>query len=214
MSNMIDFIREFSYCFYEQDEIIIDILNLAPKLYDSFEIPGEPKLLNWDKLHLKRFDTKALIHRNFYINKNDKTTTELYNFELNKFKDNFDKLIDDYLKIVVEIFNKLAQGLGIDKDVNIESISYNFLKYYKRNPYHVPQMGMHKDDKIFSMVNSTHPGLISKDNSTGKWLPLYRTPKTSAIFLGTQQFLYPAKEHMVKFFHPRIKTRYSFIVFF
>jgi hypothetical protein len=219
MNDMLAFIKKYSYCFYEQDEIIMDILNLAPKLYDNFDIPDQPSLLNWDKLHLDRVKTEAQIQRNFYNFENDKTTTVSYNFELTDGKDDFNKLIDVYFETVVEIFSGLAEGLGINKDVNTASLSYNFLKYYKRNPTATskksyPHMGMHKDNKTFSLVNSTHPGLVSRDDSTGKWMPLFRTPKTSAIFLGTQQSLYPAREHMVKFFHPKIKTRYSFIVFF
>lgn len=218
MSNMLDFIKKNSYCFYEQNDIILDILELAPKLYDCFEIPSTPSLLNWDKLHYRRFNKQIIISRNFYTLNDDKTTTESFNFEMKKEIENLNKLLDSYFNIVVEIFSELARGLGIDKDVNVESLSWYFIKYYKRNPIprkrNLPQMGTHTDDKTFSMCNSTHPGLLSKDNLTGKWLPLFRTPSTSAIFLGTQQSLYPAREHMVKFLHPKIKTRYSICAFF
>lgn len=213
---MIDFIKKYSYCFYEQNEIILDILNYAPKLYDSFEMPNQPSLLNWDKLHYRRFNKKTIISRNFYLN-NDESLTESFEFELTEERENFHQLLDNYLNIVVEIFSKLANELGIDKDVNVDSLSWYFIKYYKRNPIpgkrNLPQMGMHTDDKTFTMINSTHPGLLSRDDATGKWLPMFRTPNTSVILLGSKQYLYPAREHMVKFLHPKITTRYSFLVF-
>jgi len=213
---MIDFIKKYSYCFYEQNEIILDILNYAPKLYDSFEMPNQPSLLNWDKLHYRRFNKKTIISRNFYLN-NDESVTESFEFELTEERENFHQLLDNYLNIVGEIFSELAEKLSINKDVNVESINWYILKYYKRNPIpgkrNLPQMGMHTDDKTFTMINSTHPGLLSLDDSTGKWMPLFRAPKTSAILLGTQQSLYPARKHMVKFLNPKITTRYSFLVF-
>ena len=214
---MIDFIKKNSYCFYEQNDIILDILKLAPKLYDCFEMPDQPSLLNWDKLHYRRFAKQIIIARNFYTLLDDKTTTESFDFELTKEIENLNQLLDDYLNIVVEIFKQLANGLGIDKDVTVDSLSWYFIKYYKRNPIPrkrtLPQMSCHTDDRTFSMCNSTHPGLLSRDDVTGKWLPLFRTPNTSAILLGTKQSLYPAREHMVKFLDPKIKTRYSFLVF-
>jgi len=214
---MIDFIKKYSYCFYEQNEIILDILNYAPKLYDSFEMPNQPSLLNWDKLHYRRFNKKTIISRNFYTLNDDKTVTESFDFELTEERENFNKLLDNYLNIVVEIFSELSEKLGINKEVNVESLSWYFLKYYKRNPIprkrNLPQMRAHTDDKTFTLINSTHPGLLSLDDSTGKWMPLFKTPKTSSILLGTQQSLYPARKHMVKFLHPKIKTRYSFLVF-
>lgn len=214
---MIDFIKKNSYCFYEQNDIIIDILNLAPKLYDRFEMPEQPSLLNWDKLHYRRFAKQITIDRNFYTINDGKTITESFDFEITQEIENLNKLLDDYLKIAVEVFSELANGLGIDKDVNAESLIWYFIKYYKRNPIpmkrSLPQMGSHTDDIIFSMCNSTHPGLLSRDDPTGKWLPMFRTPNTSAILLGNRQHLYPAREHMVKFLHPKITTRYSFLVF-